>query len=176
MSAPVKLVAWGYVTRDIGNGKEILTATRIKEGDPLRTGQFVIPGGGLRESEGYISAAMRETREETGITTYHTGRVAPDGDKTFAKPNLSGTCTERGIVQLKYEDSQREYKGRIIRLEPVRPADEPQSQNGSDARDPHYMLLGEAFANRERFTPACQVLLDLIREHEENEHLKRMPG
>ena len=49
-----KKVAWGYVTRDIGNGKELLIATRCKPNDPLRSGELVIPGGGLEGNESYL--------------------------------------------------------------------------------------------------------------------------
>ena len=65
----MKAVAWGYVTRDNGNGKEVLVTERYKEDDPLRSGQLAIPGGKLGPSEWYHQAAIREVLEETGIET-----------------------------------------------------------------------------------------------------------
>lgn len=42
----VKDVAWGYVSRDLGNGRHILVATRTEKDDPYRQGELVIPDGG----------------------------------------------------------------------------------------------------------------------------------
>ncbi len=162
----MKQVAWGYVTRDIGNGKELLIATRIKKDDPLRAGEFVVPGGGLEPGENYFAAARREVLEETDVVTLENPffylKPIP---RTFEKHNLRGNVDTEDCIILKYQDSGKEYKGRLVRLFPTDLWQIPREQN-SDAKEPRYVALAEAFRMQERFTPACQVLLDIVREYE----------
>ena len=165
----MKKVAWGYVPRNIGNRKELLIATRCKKGDELREGQLVLPGGGLEGDEiatgNYIARAITEVYQETGVTTELNESAGflliP---RTFIKPNLCGKLDTNGFVYLRYKDSGLEYQGRIITLKPVDPYQVPFEQQESDARDPRYILFSVALQNQEKFTPACQVLLDIIKK------------
>ncbi|MBI4021330.1 MAG: hypothetical protein HY369_03740 [Candidatus Aenigmarchaeota archaeon] len=46
-----RMVAWGYVTRETGDGKDLLVAIRAKPDDPMRARQLVLPGGGVRKDD-----------------------------------------------------------------------------------------------------------------------------
>lgn len=48
----MKQVAWGYVYRHRPE-RNILVGRRCKPDDPLRSGQLVLPGGGLLPGESY---------------------------------------------------------------------------------------------------------------------------
>lgn len=162
-----KDVAWGYVTRDIGKGKEILVARRHKLDDPHRQDELVLPGGMLEGNESYSDAAIREVLQETGIRTVYApkNRILP-AQRSYVKPNLYGRVHVHGVISLTYRDSGKVYAGRLTRLFPVDPRQEPTNQENSDARDPQYMPLLEAFGREKEFTPACQILLDIIRENQ----------
>jgi len=161
----MKQVVWGYVTRDIRGEKQILIATRFKKDDPLRKGELVLPGGGLEEGEDYIQAAIREVYQETGIETEFSvkSHIKP-WQATYRKTNLFGHVDENGLINLTYLDSGKEYQGRLIALSPLNSNQEPVEQENSDARNPRYISLEEAFKRQKKFTPACQVLLDTIRK------------
>jgi len=154
-----KKVAWGYVTRDIGNGGELLIATRCKEDDPKRAGELIIPGGGLKENENYLDAAIREVYEETGIVAKVNNYQFPiekhmkfDNEKIFAE-------VYGNKVYLKYKDSEKDYLGIIFRLYPIDENQNPSEQEDSDAKNPRYISFKSI--EKEKFTPACQVLLDI---------------
>ena len=168
-----KPVAWGYTTRSVGDGKDLLVAERVKLGDDLRTGELVIPGGGLKSGEDYIQAAIREVNEETGVT------AVPGNRSKFA--NLSGLPVLKnrekiiaiydpmGLVWLYYKDSGKAYMGQLVDLEP---RSEPVKPSGQDAKHPHYLPLEEVISNPEKFTPACQILLEMAEEAERSTFVK----
>lgn len=161
----MKNSAWGYVTRDIGNGLEILVAERFKKDDSLRQGDLVIPGGGVEEGESYIEAAIREVREETGMEAFYSGSEFHLKPREFRKRSFNGWIGNDGFIYLKYLDSGKDYKGQIIALYPS--SREPKEQPNSDARKPRFLFIYKALIEREKFTPACQVLLDIIEEYDE---------
>ncbi len=160
-----RAVAWGYVTSDIGFGKEVLIATRHHKDDPQRVGQLVIPGGGLEEGEDYTTAAIREVYQETGIVAEPSLPDFNFRNRYVVKHNLIGCVDQEGNIHLSYLDSGKNYMGRLISLSPRDVRQEPVENPDSDARNPRYVLLSEAFQNIKEFTPACQVLLDLIQEY-----------
>ena len=163
----MKAVAWGYVTRDNGNGKEVLVTERYKEDDPLRSGQLAIPGGKLGPSEWYHQAAIREVLEETGIETEleDSGKFNSVNPGHFNNANVSGVVAGKRL-RLVYRDSKKSYFGEIYDLKPRNPLKDPESREGSDAKNPRYMALSEMLKRRGEFTPACQVLVDIIKEAE----------
>ena len=55
----------------IDQGKVLL----IRRGKPPRPGLWSLPGGGQELGEGYIEAALREVREETGLIVESLGLV-----------------------------------------------------------------------------------------------------
>ena len=147
-----------------GNGQELLIATRAKKNDPLRQGELVLPGGGLRVYETFAQAAVREVYEETGVRTI----FSPTLDFTPRKrsirvPELTGGVDEHGAIYLAYTDSKREYCGRLVRLSPIG-RQEPREQERSDAKNPRYVSFREAFCSKREFTPACQALLEIIED------------
>ncbi len=155
-------VAWGYVIRNLGRGPELLVAERFKKGDEQRDGQLVIPGGGLEQDEIYVQAAIREVKQETGIDTFYDEALDFSFPaQEFIKPNLIGHTDAEGNVHLIYTDTEKMYCGRLISLRPRDMNQEPSEQD-SDAKNPKYVTVFDAFAQQSRFTPACQVLLDLI--------------
>ncbi len=158
-----KSVAWGYVSRDLGGGRQLLVATRYKEDDPERRGQLVIPGGGRLRRETYAEAAMHEVREETGIITYRPPLhiLRPDRH-IWDRPEIIVQSFDDGSFLMIYKDSEKEYRGRLVGLVPKDDSQEPEENPESDARKPQYMLEDEAFARKKEFTPACSVLLDVI--------------
>ncbi len=157
----MRQVAWGYVLRN----NELLIATRFKPDDPHRAGQLVFPGGGLNKDESYFDCARREVCEETGIwTTYDHKRKLYFNPINIETPLVRGSVDDHGNIQLTYTDSGKQYIGRLISLIPEIKTHEPSEQKTSDAREPRYILLNEAFRTRNQFTPACQILLDIIRE------------
>jgi len=158
-----KKVAWGYVTRDIGKGPEVLIAERHKKDDPLRAGELVIPGGGLKAGEDYIQAAIREVKEETGIYACNPIEMNFPDDLYFSKdlPNLFGEVKD-DIIYLTYKDSGKSYAGKLVLLSPKDHYQEPSEQSSSDAKNPHYICRTELNSMREKFTPACQFLLELL--------------
>ncbi len=159
----IKNVAWGYVPRDIGGGREILVAKRMKPDDPLRYGELVLPGGGICQGESYSDAAMREVLEETGINTvFDLALDFKPGKGIYTKPDLFGHVDANAFIRLTYTDSGKMYHGRLVLLVPVDPLQNPVEQPDSDAREPRYIALQEAFERQGEFTPACQVLLDII--------------
>lgn len=161
-----KPTAWGLVTRDVGNGKELLVATRYKSGDELRQGQLVIPGGGLEEGELSYVTAIRETEEETNIYTQMT-----DSDKFYfnfknrqrLKLGKLEYFTLDSQIYLEYKDSGKKYSGYVVDLAPLDPFQEPM-QTESDAKDPKYVNLSEIKTRINEFTPACQAILLLLKE------------
>jgi 8-oxo-dGTP pyrophosphatase MutT (NUDIX family) len=171
----VKRIAWGYVARNIGNGFEVLIAERCKGEDPLRKGQLVFPGGGVRVGETYAKCAMREVLEETGIKTKE-----PDYFESFVNgrqfevknPKLTASVELNGKIHINYLDSGKSYVGRFIDLEPKQPSQEPSTQPNSDARRPRYVpFTSLSLLLRRNLTPAGQVLLSMIETpDEQSEH------
>ena len=157
----LKQVAWGYVTRDIGNGKELLIATRCKKDDPLRSGELVIPGGRLEENESYLDAAIREVYQETGIITKFSQDQLFIGmePRQFKKDKIFGKIG-KGEILMTYFDSGKNYCGMLVCLDPLDTYKEPK-QRKSDAKKPEYISFGEVKERKKEFTPACQVLLEI---------------
>lgn len=160
-----KKVAWGYVPdreRDT-----ILVAERYKESDPKRQCQLVIPGGSVEESENYREAAMREVKEETGIdeeSLEHVEKVA--AEISVEKEEIVGLTDAFGNFRLKYTDTGKKYIGQLHRLKVVgnKTLGEPV---GEDTKRPQWMPRDDVYESMDRFTPACQVLLDAIRKWED---------
>lgn len=160
----MRYVAWGYAIRNLER-KQGLVATRSKKDDPNRIGQLVLPGGGLKENEEYAEAAIRETLEECGIESRFKLYINPV-PKMFEKPKLVDYVTDSGLIVLRYTDSGKEYQGKLVALEPIYPKQEPKEQEWQDAKNPRYLDLEEIFERQEEFTPACQALIDFIKEFE----------
>ncbi|MHA1829695.1 MAG: NUDIX domain-containing protein [Candidatus Heimdallarchaeaceae archaeon] len=176
-SVKYKRVAWGYVPKLINGSKHILVAERCKKDDPERYGELVIPGGTLEEGEDYIDAAIREVGEETGLNV----RTALLEPKSLVNPIGYGFPTvlrerekiisitdSNGNVFLYYLDSGKSYVGRMFLLEPVVGSSIRESGE-SDARRPKWMPKDEVKKRRSDFTPACQILLELVEEFETQE-------
>ena len=165
----MKQVAWGYVSSAKVTDRNILVGKCCKKDDPLRNGQLVIPGGGLLPGEDYTDTAIREVKEETGVATerykaYIIGNFMP---RRAYLPNLEADIWADGKVVLRYTDSHKKYEGRIISLSQYPEDQEPTEQPESDVREPQYIRLTEAIKRKGEFTPACQFLLELIKEREE---------
>lgn len=157
----MKNIAWGHVAKNNDIYRQLLVAVRRKSTDPLRSGQYVIPGGQLEQGETYEICAAREVLEETGIVAVNPRTVLPIRPHSFEFSDIHGEVSAAGDVHLVYHDSNKEYVGRVITLDPVDDR-EPSEQPTSDALDPKYMLFEEAVRNKHKFTPACRVLLDLL--------------
>lgn len=165
-----KKVAWGYVLiNPPGRCPLILVAERKSDEDPKRTGELIIPGGVLEGNESYIERAMKETYEKTGISTvfsyddlWFMERL--DGlEREWQTTKISGRL-KNGIFHLTCTDSGKEYDGKLILLRPKDEDQTPKENPKSDAREPCYMVVSAAWNERERFTPACQILLEVIQE------------
>lgn len=160
--------AIGYVTMYNEHGDtDILVARRLKESDPLRKGQLILPGGGLGRDL-WLEAAMHEVLEETGVET----EPVEGYELKFA--NLKGTeggCIVKprdeavaiiepcGNVWFYYRDSGKAYFLNVVHLDPV---SEPRENPESDARNPKFILLEDArWTLFREFTPACKVLVEM---------------
>lgn len=161
--ASYRSIVWGYVTRNI-NGKELLIAESYRPDDPLRVGQLVIPDGGT-EKQTVVYAAQREVLEETGVET------EPIGVVTFSRLRntiLRESKQMTAIIQpptslwLRCKDSGQAYLGHAVALKPL---SEPRN-TGSDARNPRYIPLAQAFKERGKFTPASRILLEILESEE----------
>jgi 8-oxo-dGTP pyrophosphatase MutT (NUDIX family) len=174
----VKRIAWGCVARNVGNGLEFLVAERCKEGDPLRKGELVFPGGSLKIRENYTQAAMREVKGETGIETV-IEPLLPNGIESFVdgsqfevqNSKVKASVELDGKVRINYLDSKKSYVGRFVSLDPKDPHKEPSTQAGSDARNPKYVpYVSLSLILRRKLTPASQVLLSMLEPAYEGEH------
>lgn len=167
---PYKPTAWGYVyllNEDYHsvNIEGLLVGERCKKDDPKREGQFVIPGGGVNAGETFIGAAKREVLEETRVKTIYNTMVYPKGDFYSALlksgKNVLGLMDKKGRVWIQYKDSGKRYAGRMAALQPVKNS-YPKEQESSDVRHPRFMCVQEAIDRKSEFTPACQILLEII--------------
>ena len=164
-----KPVAWGFVLR----GDELLIAERYKKDDPKRKGQLVIPGGGIKEGENYITTAQREVIEETGIDTVpsrdpiklwkliekYTGGpnyVMREGEKTIFTLNPWDDS-----VWIAYKDTGKKYRCFLVKLDPKNPKQKPSENSESDARNPRYESMEWIKDSIGLFTPACQIGIGL---------------
>ena len=153
-------VAWGYIEMNCERESEILIATRSKTDDPLRQGEFVIPGGGVEPGETYVDAAIREVLTETGIDTLRESAITVSFPDITYKDNKIDCIVHGETIQIKYLDSGKQYEGKVIKLKPKDPAQKPTAQPGSDASNPEYVT--KRCLEYERFTPACSLLLRLL--------------
>ncbi|MBN2095731.1 MAG: NUDIX hydrolase [Candidatus Aenigmarchaeota archaeon] len=167
----VNEIAWGYVKRETAlegknPKKEILIATRQKRSDPTQYGKYVIPGGGRKDTDkSEYENAIREVKEETGIDSKPIyGYRFPDGSRNIEGENFIATVNENE-ASISYSDSGKSYHGYLVALEPVDPKQEPK-ETVSDAANPRYVSIEDAFRDIEKFTPAAQVLLGIIKEAE----------
>jgi len=166
---PYKPTAWGYAHRPWateGMNYEILVAERHKHTDQQRKGQLVIPGGELKSGENYFAAALRETREETGVAVLYNGVVTPRFrvfvDATLIpREKAIGIIDKLGYIWFEYRDSGKRYAGHVIDLYPSTDSN-PREQEDSDARNPRFMKVQDILNQQNSFTPVCQILLDLI--------------
>ncbi|MEM7815548.1 MAG: NUDIX domain-containing protein [Candidatus Aenigmatarchaeota archaeon] len=117
----------------------------------------------MKTSEDYLNAAIREVFEETGISAKPAIKQPKLRNFEFKNSKISGH-TENGEIFLEYIDSGKAYQGRIVFLEPIDPLQEPEEQTESDARNPRYISVMQIPKMKDRFMPACQLLLDLIEE------------
>lgn len=153
-------VAWGYVER---NGK-MLVGKRYKKDDSLRTGQLIIPGGHV-ENETEIDAAVREVFEETGIysTVRDNNYIRLDNESSVIKIRKNIIAFyNNGLWTIHYNDSGKTYKGSVYDLVPKNNEQEPVENCESDVKEPSYITFDEAKSRRKEFTPACQLLLELL--------------
>ena len=158
-----KRIAWGYVTRNLGNGDELLIGERNKVGDPLRQKQLTIPGGSLEVGEAYQQAASRETLEETGVET-ELPEIIKGHPFSMDNDIITAKADEAGLIHIVYKDSWKKYVGRIVKSIPTDIYQEPTQQDDSDMVKPRYIpidLIDQEVVKR--FTPACQFLLEMMR-------------
>ncbi len=151
-------VAWGYVEKD-GN---LLVTERFKKDDPLRSGELVLPGGRLKGTETYLEAAQREVLEETGVETKagNKEKFVRLHEKIILKPRekITTLIEPNGMVWLCYRDSKKSYVGRLFDLKPLT---EPK-ESESESREPRYISISDALNGKFNFTPACQILLEMV--------------
>ena len=164
-----KPVAWGYVTRrtQMDTPKELLVVERIKPDDILRKGELVLPGGGLKGNETYEQTAMREVEEEAGVFAMPTGksRFSNLSEYIILKPRekIIGIVEPAGNMWVYYKDSGKSYHGKMIDL---LPRTKPKLEKITDAKNPKYIAIRDAFKQKNNFTPACQILLEIIESAE----------
>ncbi|RLJ04535.1 MAG: hypothetical protein DRP18_04580 [Candidatus Aenigmatarchaeota archaeon] len=169
-----KPTSWGSVT----SMNRLLVGERYKKDDPQRKGQLVIPGGGIKENEDYVQAAIREVKEETGIDANFfpakriklyklvekfTGDifqyVLREDDKLLSVIN-----PQDGKIYLHYKDTGKKYACCLVSLVPSDPFQEPKENPESDVRNPRYESLEWVKENLYLFTPACQIGVGLVLE------------
>ncbi|MBI4181575.1 MAG: NUDIX domain-containing protein [Candidatus Aenigmarchaeota archaeon] len=186
-------VSWGYVPRGEGEGRELLVAERFKKADPLRAGELVIPGGGMKEIAArhryglfaHAFTARREVLEETGVNippesgthqrTEVIGNLAAAPllkARPVGSPKVDAIISPDEWVYVFYRDSGKAYAGKLVRFAGYL-LNEPVNQQDADARNPRYLQLAEALRRRGEFTPACQVLLEMIEAAEGLQPLER---
>ena len=158
----IRRFAWGWTTRNIGNGTELLIGKRNKPSDPLRQGQLVIPGGGLKLGETYQQAAMREVFEETGIQT-KSPKLISGHELNMKDERVIARADKTGLIHIKYLDSGKLLTGRLVALIPKNQYKVPLEQPNSDLKKPRYALLRSLSQKlREKFTPLCQFLFKIM--------------
>ncbi|GEM_PF-2845815 len=164
-----KPTAWAYVERGKGEQREILVVERFKKEDPLRKGQLVIPGGGVKTRENYDGAAKREVREEASLQTHthYPARFGKSVKNTIVKPrgNVIGILTpalsSNPDFWIVYRDSGKKYFCKTIDLDidgKIGLKENPKS----DARNPHFLKVRDIVGRRNEFTPAVQLFLELV--------------
>lgn len=176
--ASKRLYISAFVPRWKNDAWEVLTVRRGKMEDPTRAWKFTLPQGMLWSDEaseakmpeggmqGYIRAAIREVKEETGID-------ACEDDKGW----LFGHRFEsEGEMTLEYSDGAFcfaygkggkaiVYTGRLVMLKPLDPNQEPAENKESDAGQPAYRPLSELLKyGGYELTPDSRFLLEFIKE------------
>ena len=105
-------------------GREVLL---IKRGNPPRQGQWSLPGGRIEWGETSEAAALRELKEETGVTAELAGLIDV----------VDGIMTSRETGQVTRHYIMVDYAARWLSGEPVA---------GDDAADARFFPLEEALA------------------------------
>jgi 8-oxo-dGTP pyrophosphatase MutT (NUDIX family) len=157
-----KPVAWGYATRNAGDGEELLVAERVKRDDPHR-GQLVLPGGGREKGDqSFTDTALREVFEETGVRARVRDRKKfwdlTEYPVLARRDGIDAIIDANGMIYVVYTDSGKAYKGVMVDMEPL---GEPVERNEEDAARPQFMARNLARERVGDFTPACRLLLEI---------------
>jgi len=161
---PYTLVSWGCVERD----GSVLVVERNDPGDPLRSGQLVLPGGRIKRNETALQAARREVHEETCVVTASgkRDRFINLHEYAIVKPreNAVGIYEpEDGSFWIAYGDSGKRYIGWMFDLVPQTDPGRPEEDESSN---PRYAPLADVWGSlQDQLTPATQILMEIAGHH-----------
>ena len=149
----------------------LLVGERYKKSDPERQGKLVVPGGGVKKRDGGVKeAAKREVTEEACLDTREANYWSlKEWDHVpcpvaFRRDGLAGLFIPRisanPLIVIRYDDGKA-YSCDPVDLRPIVETDEPRENPESDVRNPRFMPLAKAFAEKDKFTGAVHFLLDM---------------
>ena len=161
-----------YVHKTLLNPESLLVGNRYKDSDPLRKNKIVIPCGGLLENETFLDAAIRETREETGVDA-----IMLDNYPSFSEIEGAPYLKEYGpVVSLISPDGtiwafgRDNKKGYIYRLVNLYPLSEPREMH-SDLKNPRYERIN--ILKNGNLMPELGMAADLILRREHKMKIKK---
>ncbi|MBN1896335.1 MAG: NUDIX hydrolase [Candidatus Aenigmarchaeota archaeon] len=154
-------VAAAYVNRNNG----ILNVRRLKEDDPLRYGHLTLPEGQREYGAGFLSTAIRETKEETDVDTMpgDCGKFLYFNDNIIFKQrdNIGVFLEPNGDIWARYLDSGKSYVANLRHLT-ANDYSLPRYVD-PESGDPKFTNAEYIFTEGWKdFSPFNQILLELI--------------